>query len=112
MPLEEFNNLSAERDMEGVLTDAYRTQQEEVGRRRGSLAKRETGERRPRVNYTFPEHAGELHRGQITDAEKEYGRNNLAEVDRRLADKEMCKIASNDPDMAERYGLTPAPTGY
>src|SRR3712207_7701375 len=59
-----------------------------------------------RRDFTSPEHAGEPHRGRITDAEKEYVRNNLAEVNRRLREKGMREIDPNDPEMAERYGVT------
>jgi hypothetical protein len=90
MSLDEFNNLSAERDLEAVLTDAYRTQQEEGGRRRGRPAKRERGERRSRVDYTSLEHAGEPHRARMTDVEKEYVRYNVAEVNRRRKQTAAC----------------------
>src|SRR5215207_8573793 len=79
LSVEEFNNLSPEHDMETVLANAAAAQQEEETKRRGRR-RRGGGERRPRVNYSSPEHAGEPHRGRITDEEKEYVRNNLAEV--------------------------------
>ena len=102
----EFNNLSSDFDMETVLTDALKEQQEREGRRRGRRGRRSGGERRPRVNYSSPEHAGEPHRGRITDEEKELVRNNLAEVNARLARDGHRIIDPNDPDMAERYGLS------
>jgi hypothetical protein len=64
-----------------------------------------------RIDYTSSEHAGEPHRGRITDAEKEYVRNNLEEVNARLERDGYRTIDPNDPKMAERYGLSPAPTG-
>jgi len=93
-----------------ILSDALRAQQE-AERPRGRRGRRTTGEKRPRKDYTSPEHAGEPHRGRITDEEKAYVQTHLDEVNARLADKGMRKIDPNDPDMAERYGLTPAPTG-
>lgn len=109
LSVEEFNNLSTDWDMEAILSDAYREQQEREGRRRGRRGRR-GGERRPRVDYSSPEHAGEPHRGRITDAEKEYVQQNLEEVNARLERDGLRTIDPNDPDMAERYGLTPAST--
>ena len=106
LSIEEFNNLSSEKDMETVLTDALRAQQEDEGRRRGRRGRRAAGGRRQRVDYTSPEHAGEPHKGRITAAEKEYVQNNLEEVNTRLAEQGMRLIDPSDPDMAERYGLT------
>lgn len=105
MTLEEFNNLSDEYDMEAVLENALRTQHEQEGRRRGRRRRRGAGGRRPRVNYSSPEHAGEPHRGRITDEEKEYVRNNLSEVNARLERDGYRTIDPEDPDMTERYGL-------
>jgi hypothetical protein len=99
--------------METVLSDALATQQEREGRRRSRRGRRTTAERKPRTDYTSPEHAGEPHRGRITDAEKayiqqEYERDNLADVNERLERDGLRTIDPEDPEMAERYGLTPA----
>src|SRR5215204_2326682 len=106
LTVEEFNSLSTDFDMDTVLEDALREQQEREGRRRGRRGRRGTGERRPRVDYCSPAHAGEPHRGRITDAEREYVQNNLEEVNTRLSEQGMRLIDPNDRDMAERYGLT------
>jgi hypothetical protein len=103
---EEFNTLSTDFDMETVLSDALAAQQEQEGRRRGRRGRRGTGERRPRKDYTSPDHAGEPHRGRITDEEKDYVRNNLDEVNARLERDNLRTIDPSDPEMAERYGLT------
>src|SRR5215212_287834 len=87
MSVEEFNSLSTEKDMETVLTDALRTQQEQEGRRRGRRGRRGGAERRARVDYSSPEHAGEPHRGRITDEEKQYVRENLDAVNARLREQ-------------------------
>jgi hypothetical protein len=109
LSMEEFSNLSEDFDMETVVSDALRTQQEEEGRRRGRRGRRERGERRPRVDYTDPMHAGEPHRGRITDEEKQYVRENLDTVNARLREQGMREIDPSDPQMAERYGLGLAP---
>jgi hypothetical protein len=106
LSVEEFNNLSTDFDMETILEDALREQQEREGRRRGRRGRRGTGEKRQRVDYSSPEHAGEPHRGRITDAEKQYVQNNLEEVNARLESVGHRTIDPENPDMAERYGLT------
>jgi hypothetical protein len=106
LSVEEFNSLSTDFDMETVLENALREQQEREGRRRGRRGRRAAGERRARVDYSSPDHAGEPHRGRITDAEKEYVQENLDEVNARLERDGHRPIDRNDPDMAERYGLT------
>jgi hypothetical protein len=102
LSIEEFNSLSSDFDMETVLQEAYQ-QQEQEGRRRG---RRQRGERRARVDYSSPENAGKPHRGRITEEEKEYVRNNLAEVNERLERDNLRTINPADPEMAERYGFT------
>jgi len=104
LSVEEFNDLSKEFDMETILTDAYREQERE-GKRRGRRGRRGGGERKPRVDYSSAEHAGEPHRGRITDAEREYVRENLSEVNARLERDGHRTIDPEDPDMSERYGL-------
>src|SRR5215208_4878707 len=106
MSVEELNSLSTDFDMDTVLEDALREQQEREGRRRGRRGRRGTGERRPRVDYSSPEHAGEPHRGRITDAEKEYVRNNLGEVNARLERAGHRIIDPENAGMAERYDLS------
>jgi hypothetical protein len=106
LPVEEFNALSRADDMGEVLQNALAEQHEREGRRRGRRGRWAAGERRPRKDYTSPEHAGEPHRGRVTDAEKAYVREHLEEVNRRLYEKGMREINPNDPRMAQRYGLT------
>src|SRR3712207_1714715 len=107
MAVEDFNNLSQREDMTTVLQNALREQQEQDDKRRSRRGgRRATGQRRQRRDFTSPEHAGEPHRGRITDAEKEYVRNNLEEVNKRLAAQGIREIDPNDPEMAERYGVT------
>jgi hypothetical protein len=103
LSIEEFNNLSTDFDMETILEDALREQQEREGRRRGR--RRQAAEKRPRVDYASPQHAGEPHKGRIRDAEKEYVRENLSEVNARLERDGYRTIDPEDADMAERYGL-------
>ncbi len=110
MSVSDFNNLSQREDMATVLQNALREQQEQDGRRRGRRGGRRAaaGQRRQRRDFTSPEHAGEPHRGRITDAEKEYVQQNLEEVNRRLSEKGLRQIDPDDPEMVQKYGLTPA----
>jgi len=106
LSVEEFNALSQKDDMGEVLRNALAEQHEHEGRRRGRRGRRAAGERRQRIDYASPEHAGEPHRGRVTDAEKAYVREHLEEVNQRLYEKGMREIDPNNPRMAQRYGLT------
>jgi hypothetical protein len=91
-----------------------RHRQEQESRTRGRGRGRRGGKQaviqeRPRIDYTSAEHAGEPHRGITSDAEKEFVRDNLDEVNARLREKGMREIDPDDPEMAQRYGLTPPP---
>ncbi len=111
MAVEDFNNLSQREDMITVLQNALKEQQEQDDKRRSRRGgRRATGQRRQRRDFTSPEHAGEPHRGRITDAEKEYVRNNLEEVNKRLAAQGIREIDPTDPEMIERYGLNAPPS--
>jgi hypothetical protein len=105
MSVEEFNDLSTEFDMDTVLSDAYQAQQE-AERPRGRRRRRGVGEKRERIDYSSPEYAGLPHRGQVTDAEKEYVRNNLEEVNTCRIQAGHDPIDPTDPQQVEKYGLT------
>jgi len=111
--LEEFENLFHNGDSQTALQEAYTTQQEAQrtrsrgGRRRAAGGRRQQQDtrRRERIDYSSPDHAGEPHPGRITDAEKEYVRDHLDEVNARLRQQGRREIDPTDPQMAERYGL-------
>ena len=72
-------------------------------------AERVTPPRRPaapKIDYSTPEHAGKPHRGKITVEEAQLVRDNLEEINKRLADDGLRQIDPDDPDHRERYGLT------
>jgi hypothetical protein len=60
---------------------------------------------RGKVNYATLEHAGEPHRGRITEAEKELVRKNLDQINRRLREAGQREIDPSDQAMRDRYGL-------
>jgi hypothetical protein len=103
MPVAEFNRLFRGEDPSEVLRDALREQRRR--RREGDGAEAPRAERRERVDYTSPEHAGEPHRGLISEAERAYVREHLEEVNARLREQGMREIDPTDPGMIERYGL-------
>jgi hypothetical protein len=107
MSVEDFNNLSQREDMATVLQNALRAQQEQDSRRRGRRGGRRAaaGQRRERRDFASPEYAGLPHRGRITDAEKEYVRNNLDAVNQRRVQQGHDPIDPADPRMAAKYGL-------
>ena len=104
--LEDFNELAENGGMDDVLRSALAARQA-AGRRRGRGRPRmEHGrEWRERINYASPQHAGEPHRGRTTEAEKDYVRTHLDEVNERLEAQDLRPIDPNDPRTRERYGL-------
>jgi hypothetical protein len=94
--------LAPSGDMGGILR---RVMIESAAERRSTGGRPARGRRGGRVNYGTIEHAGRPHRGRITDAEKEFVRTYLEEVNRRLRDRGEREIDPNDPDMKKRYGL-------
>ena len=68
---------------------------------RGSRAATSTG----KVNYATLEHAGEPHKGKVTDAEKQLVRDHFEEINDRLVGQGLRTISLADPEHVERYGL-------
>jgi hypothetical protein len=108
LTVDQFNKLGGSKDMKAILTRSLEEQRQtgapeaptaRRGRRAGAAPSRS------KVNYASLEHAGEPHRGRITDAEKELVRSNLEKVNKRLRDSGLREIDPNDPMMKERYGL-------
>ncbi len=109
----EFEDLFENASSDEVLKHALAVQQEEQQRQRGSRrrgGRRQGTQRRERIVYSSPEHAGEPHPGRITEAEKAYVRDHLDQVNVRLRSQGRREIDPTDPMMAERYGLGPAVT--
>jgi hypothetical protein len=108
LSLDRFNKLAGGQDMSAIVmrvvagTQQQRAQQEAPRRPRRTQA---TSGSKVKVNYATLDHAGEPHRGRITDAEKELVRNNLEAVNERLARDGKRTIDPNNLDMRERYGL-------
>jgi len=102
--LDDFNLLASPGVMESAIQDAliakHRNRPRSAG---GPAAGGRSG--RGKVNYASLEHAGEPHRGRITEGEKELVRGNLDQVNRRLRDSGLREIDPADPTMKGRYGL-------
>ena len=109
---EQLDTLFHGRPVDEVLDRVYTAQKEEQ-RRQKEPQKRGRGKRaaaetpRPRVDYSSAAHAGEPHRGTVSEGEKEFVRKNLDEVNRRLREQGKREIDPNDPRMASRYGFPP-----
>jgi len=100
--LEQFNALAEGGDMNQIVRQAVSAQQEH-GRDQATGG---DGRRsRARASYATLEHAGEPHRGRITDAEKQLVREHLDAINRCLREKGLRQIDPNDPTMRQRYGL-------
>jgi hypothetical protein len=106
--LDDFNLLAGAGVMESAIQEALITKHRSRprsggGGAGGGSASGRSG--RGKVNYATLEHAGEPHRGRITEAEKELVRKNLDQVNRRLRDAGLREIDPNDQAMRDRYGL-------
>jgi len=107
VPVDQFNALAKDGDMRALLVQVITAKHE----RRGGAARpsgrpRGAAVSRGKVNYATHEHAGEPHRGRITEAEKELVRGNLETVNKRLRDAGLREIDPNDQTMKDRYGLS------
>ena len=92
-------------DIDTILKNAAAAQARRTSEPKGRARGGGTGTGRAKINYATLEHAGEPHRGRITDAEKELVRNNLAKVNKRLRESGKREIDPNDSEMKQRYGL-------
>jgi hypothetical protein len=98
--LDDFNLLANPGAMDSAIQDALIDKHRSRPRSTG-----ESGSRRAKINYATLEHAGEPHRGRITEAEKEIVRNNLDKVNQRLRESGKREIVPHDSEMKQRYGL-------
>ncbi len=105
--LDDFNLLAGAGVMESAVQDALIAKHRSRPRSGGGGGSSSPGGRsgRGKVNYATLEHAGEPHRGRITEAEKELVRKNLDQINRRLRESGLREIDPNDQAMRDRYGL-------
>jgi hypothetical protein len=107
--LDDFNRLAPDgADMKAIVFQALIDQQaQHTSRtaRQGEPAGEKRAARRVKIDYASMEHAGEPHRGRITETEKQLVRENLDEINARMRAKGMREIDPNDPAMKDRYGL-------
>jgi hypothetical protein len=105
--LDDFNLLAGPGVMESAVQDAliakHRSRPRSGGGAGGGPSAGRSG--RGKVNYATLEHAGEPHRGRITEAEKELVRKNLDQINKRLRDAGQREIDPSDQAMRDRYGL-------
>jgi len=94
----EFDKLATDRPMSEILAAARPA-------RRSSRSGTAAGGREDRTNYATIEHAGKPHKGRTTDAEKRLVRENLGEINERLAAQNLRTISLANPEHVERYGL-------
>jgi hypothetical protein len=92
-----FDQLATDRPMSEILIAARpvrRSSRAVAGPARGD-----------RTNYADPAHAGQPHKGRITDAEKQLVRERFDEINARLAGQGIRTISLADPEHVDRYGL-------
>ena len=103
--LDDFNLLAGPGVMESAVQDALITKHRSRPRSGAGAGGGAGRSGRGKVNYATLEHAGEPHRGRITEAEKELVRKNLDQVNRRLREAGQREIDPSDQAMRDRYGL-------
>ncbi|RKR87910.1 hypothetical protein BDK92_2213 [Micromonospora pisi] len=91
----EFDALATDVPMAQLLKTAERIKPPKA-------TKRVTAER---IDYATLEHAGKPHRGKTTEEEAQLVRDNLEEINKRLADEGIRQIDPADPEHAARYGF-------
>ena len=91
----EFDALATDVPMAQLLKTAERIRQPKSPRKTSG----------DRLDYTAMEHAGKPHRGKITDEEAQLVRDNLDEINQRLAAEGLRQIDQTDPDHMARYGF-------
>jgi hypothetical protein len=104
----DFEKLAQGVDMAQVLQSARAAQSLEEGPRRRGRRRAARAPQIEKIDYASPQHAGEPHRGRATEAEQEYVRANLSEVNVRLTRDGHRPIDPKDPKMAQRYGFEPS----
>ena len=98
-----FDELATDKPMSELLLTARPAR----AARRSSRAAGASPGRTDRANhYATLEHAGEPHKGRITEAERELVRDHLDTINERLAAQGQRTISLDDPEHVERYGLT------
>jgi hypothetical protein len=110
--LDDFDRLAPEGvEMKAIVFQALIDQQAERSGKAATVASTRSAttaparSRRARVDYATLEHAGEPHRGRITETEKRLVRENLGEINRRLREQGLRQVDPGDRAMKERYGL-------
>ena len=93
-----FDELATDRPMSELLLTARPAR---AARRAKAAAAAPRG-----INYDTLEHAGEPHKGRITEAERELVRDHLDAINDRLVTQGMRTIDPGDPEHVARYGLT------
>ena len=103
--LDDFNLLGRPGVMESAIQDALIAKHRSRPRQQAASTQTGGGRSRSKVNYATLEHAGEPHRGRITEAEKKLVRDNLDKINQRLREDGMREIDPSDQTMRDRYGL-------
>lgn len=93
-----FDKLATDKAMSELLVSARPA-------RRGSRTSPASQAHGDRGSYASREHAGEPHRGRVTDAEKQLVREHFDEINERLAGQRLRVISLADREHVERYGL-------
>lgn len=92
-------------DMETVLKSARRSSASSDGAPKQRRARGTGAPKGDKVDYTSPEHFGQLHRGRVTEAEQALVRENRDQASRNRQAQTGKPIDFDDPNELKRYGM-------
>ena len=98
MDADSFDKLATDKAMSELLASARPA-------RRSPRVGPASPARGDRVSYASLEHAGQPHRGRVTDEEKQLVREHFDEINERLAAGGHRTISLSDPEHVDRYDL-------
>jgi len=101
MDVDSFDKLATDKTMSELLITARPARRIS----KASKASPASPVRGDRTDYASVEHAGQPHKGRITDAEKQLVGEHLDEINERLAAQGLRTISLADREHVERYGL-------
>lgn len=96
-----FDNV----DLDKVLQGARRAEAPAAPAARGRKSSAPKADKGDKIDYTAPEHFGQLHRGRVTDEEKALVRNNQDQASKNRQAQTGKPIDWTDAKEKARYGL-------
>lgn len=104
MEVAAFDRLFGDQDVSAVLQGA-RSGGAVAAPRRGRAAASRPAASGPKIDYTHPDHFGQLHRGRVTEEEAALVRDHLDQANKNRAAAGQPEINPEDPAEKKRYSF-------